>query len=228
MKIATCNIVITTLALTAVSHGASIQAANTPDLSGSTITDHFIENASADTLLSTGFAGFGGFSISDSDVTNAIAANNFALLISSFTPFVGTDDFLTGMVGLNGAATAGAYAINADPFSVTPYIGQNLYTFVGDGSSLATSAAFVLFKHTETLVADPGGTSVPNSYSYDLSATNGTLLVGTRDTFSGFTDANFGLTAADVSTVKMFSPIPEPSALLLCGVGSLALLRRKR
>lgn len=228
MKIAIRNTAIISLALTAVSHGASIQAANTPDLSGNTITDHFIENASVDTLLSTGFAGFGGFSISDSDVTNAIAANNFALLTSSFTPFVGTDDFLTGMVGLNGGATAGAYAINADPFTVTPYLGQNLYTFIGDGSDLATSVAFALFKHTETLVADPGGTSVPNSYFYDLSETNGTLLVGTRDTFSGFTDTNFGVTDADVSTVKLFSPIPEPSALLLCGIGSLALLRRKR
>jgi|GEM_PF-1789562 len=229
MKTATYSTILIALALTNSSYGAAIQAANTPDLSGNATLDHFIENSSADTLLTSGFAGFGGFSITDSDVSIAIAANDFASLTGAFTPFVGTDDFLTGMVGLNNGATAGAYAITADPFTVTvPLLSQTLYTFIGDGSTLAGSTAFALFKHTQLLVADPGGTSLPNSYSYDLATTNGTLLVGTRDTLAGFTDANFGVTNIEVSTVKLFTLVPEPSSIILCGIGSLALLRRKR
>ena len=216
------------IACTSSSHGASILAANTPDLSGNAAIDFFIENAITDTLLASGYAGSGGFSISDADVTIAVNAGNFAALAAAFVPFIGTDDFNTGMVGSNGGATAGAYSIPNDPFVVTPYLGQTLYTIIGNSTILANSTAFALFRHTEVLVADPGGTATPNDYILDLTPADGTLLAGTRDTLNGFSDPFFDVTGINISTVKLITPIPEPSALLLSAFGVLGLLRRKR
>lgn len=220
---------VTVIALCATSNAASIVGTGTPAFSGNLTRDFFIENTS-DVLVGSGFAGLGGFSITDSDVTTAISNNNFTGLFSAFTPFVGSDDFATGLVGLNGGASPGGYGVNNGNFTVTPHIGQTIYTFIGNALTLANSTQVALFKHTQLLVADPGGTATPLDYVYDLSVANGNLLIGSRDSFVGLTDSNFGLTNATVNTVKLaaVTVVPEPSSILLSGLGMVALLRRKR
>lgn len=211
----------------------SLQAANFlssshPNLDGGA-GDRFILDvgpATASFLLNSGYAGTGRFNLSDSDVDLAVSTGGtFAALLApgAFNPYVGVDDFSTGITNLLGAVP-GAYAISS---AVNPgaNAGATLYTFIGNGTTLAGSTAIALFRHTIAIAADDPGSPTPNEYAPDL--VNGLLLVGTAVSLS-VTDANLGITNQLVSGVQLVEVIPEPSSAMMTIVGALFLLRRKR
>jgi hypothetical protein len=178
--------------------------------------------------LASGFASSGVFNLTDLEVTTLADADDIPALIAGFNGFLGSDDFATGVDFVFGIGDVpGAYAFVSSSFSPTPFIGSTLYTFIGNGADLATSTAFALYAHANTLDADPVLPTPENTP--DLLLTGGSLLIGTPTTFSS-TDANLGTNNTTVSAIQLeaIAPIPEPSSALLGAFGALALLRRRR
>jgi hypothetical protein len=222
MKLIKNIIIINALAFASTS-AAIIQVSSVPNLSGGS-GDYLVVNSGGN-LLSSGFAGTGGFSSNDVAVATLITNNDYAGLIAAFTPFIGTDNFVLGTAAVLGAVP-GAFTISVGSFDPTSFIGQSLYTFIGNGATLATSTEYGLFRHTGTLAADPAAPSLPTEYFMDLN--NGTSLIGTFGTKNNVTDANLGIDNATVATYQLVNSVPEPSTLLLSAIGVLGLLRRKR
>lgn len=203
------------------SHSAIINASSLPNLSG-LAGDVFVINAVGD-RLATGFAGLGGFGISDATVDNFATTSDFGSLVANFTSFIGSDDFVTGTSNAF-APVAGAFTIAVDPYDPSGNIGQTLYSFIGNGTSLLDSTEFALFRHDQTLSADPAAPALP--LEYQLNLVSGVLLIGTPTTITT-TDTELGITDATVNAIQL-TAVPEPSVLLLSALGALALLRRKR
>ena len=176
--------------------------------------------------IANGFAGTGFFSVADSAVLTYILNNDWTNLKSAFTATIGTDNFNSGLdFALGLGNTPGAFAINNSNFDPTLYLGQSIYTFMSGAASVAATdgGAFALFKHTQTLTADPTSPPIPNSYDLDLK--NGDLLVG-----------EYGISTVDLTgaggpasaTVTSINIVPETSSTLLGAMGALLLLRRRR
>ena len=222
MKFATNILTFSALAVASAS-AAIIQVSSVPNLNG--LTGDFLVVDSLGNLLSTGFVGTGGFSSNDAAVATLVSNDDFTGLISAFTPFIGTDDFVLGTQAVLGVVP-GAFTISVAPFTPTPFIGQSLYTFIGNGATLQSSTEFALFLHTDKLAADPAPPATPTEYFMNL--TNGSSLIGSFGTKNNVTDENLGLAGATVATYQLVNAIPEPSTLLLSAIGVIGLLRRKR
>lgn len=102
-------------------------------------------------------------------------------------------------------------------------IGDTIYTFIGNGSSLASSNQFALLSYG-AITADPPQPSLPNQYN--LGASAGTVLDGTVGTKT-FTNNDLGLQNATVKSIGL-APVPEPSVALLGLLGMAAFVRRRR
>lgn len=147
------------------------------------------------------------------DIQTTIA--NFTLVTSALT-------------GTYSADLDGSYAgyVQADSFSGTSItspntlIGQPMYMFVGNASTLASSTAWALAA-VKTIASD-----VPFNQTYNANPNGSTILgdIGTFDTFTG----NVGLGAGTYNTLKLAQAIPEPSAAVLGAFGALLVLRRRR
>lgn len=210
-----------------VTYGAIVQSSSLLNVDG-TAPDTLIIN-SMGVPVSLGIATSGGFNVSDTIVqtlaTAAVTTGDFTALIASFTGFLGSDDFQTGVDTAFGTGDiAGAYALtaNLDP---TPFIGQTLYSFIGNGGTLGTSTEFALYQHVPVLAADPAAPAAPSEYSLLISG--GSILIGTPTTIQS-TDGNLGTNNTQVNAIRLVQAVPEPSTLLLSAFGVLGLLRRKR
>lgn len=209
------------------SQGAVVQSSSLFSVDGTspdTLVINFLGNP-----LATGIALSGGFNISDTVVqtlaTTAVTTGDYTSLIAGFTGFLGSDDFQTGVDAVFATGDIpGAYAMirNLDP---TPFIGQTLYSFIGNGATLSASTEFALYRHMPVLAADPDSPAPASSYS--LLLTGGSLIVGTATTVQS-TNANLGTNDTTVNAVRLSPAVPEPSALILSALGVFGLLRRKR
>lgn len=218
------NCILVSFTILQSANSASIGASSLPNLTGRA-GDIFIINMAGDRLAS-GFAGLGGFNITDAAVAALVTSNDFSALISNFTPFIGTDNFVAGTTAALGYVP-GAFTIAVDPFVVaSPRVGQTLYSFIGNGTTLLASDQFALFMHNQTLAADPADPAPQLSYAFNF--VNGTLVAGTPTQITT-TDAVLNInTPTLVDAFRLSQAVPEPSALFLSAFGVFALLRRKR
>jgi hypothetical protein len=176
--------------------------------------------------IASGYAGTGFFSVTDSVVSSYILSKNWTNLKSAFTATIGTDDFNSGVDFLYGNGNiAGGFAINNSVFDPTSYLGNSIYTFISGAASVAATneGQFALFKHTETLSADPTAPGTPTSYALNLN--NGALLVGEYGTSTVDLTGFGGSANASVTSINI---VPETSSTLLGAMGALLLLRRRR
>lgn len=172
------------------------------------------------TLLDGGivaFGVFGGTGFDALDIDASIA--NFTILASA-------------SAGSNSATLGGSFAgyveTEFDTANVTApnaLMGQTLYVFVGNASTLAASTAFGLFSagsiqddvpNEQTYLANPFSSFSPN-----------TLLLGEVGTFTG-NASGLATSSETYSTLKLTAPVPEPSAAILGGLGALAACVRRR
>jgi hypothetical protein len=176
--------------------------------------------------ISSGFAGTGFFSVTDSAVSTYISNQDWTNLKSAFTATIGTDDFNSGVDFLYGNGNiAGGFAINNSVFDPTSYLGNSIYTFISGAASVAATneGEFALFKHNETLSADPSLPATPTQYALNLK--NGTLLVGVIGTSTVDLTGFGGSASTPVASINI---VPETSSALLGAMGALLLLRRRR
>lgn len=176
--------------------------------------------------IANGFAGTGFFSVADSAVLTYILNKDWTNLKTAFTATIGEDDFNSGVdFHLGVSNIAGVFAINNSVFDPTSHIGQSIYTFMSGAASVADTdgGAFALFKHSQTLTADPTSPPIPNNYALNLK--NGTLLVGEY----GISTVDLTGFGGDATTsVASINIVPETSSTLLGAMGALLLLRRRR
>lgn len=151
-----------------------------------------------------------------------------------FSTFTTTADFVNAFTNFgnvtNAFAAAGATG-NRGVFSLsltgvtvasTPFAGKNMYLFAGNGTTLANSTEFLVFRSNNTFNA--ADDSVPTATTYTFRPALGTTLWGNQ-----LTDVKTASTDGSVTAGwQMAPPVPETSTSLLGAIGALALLRRRR
>ncbi|MBB5352535.1 hypothetical protein HNR46_002781 [Haloferula luteola] len=162
-----------------------------------------VVDSSGSILNSVGFASIGTFS---SDPTSIDDLSSFVQFGNSLS--VGANSFISG--DINQSLTSG-----------DSYVGGSVYVVIGNGTDLATSTEFFVWKAT----SNPSG----NVYTEDapiggpdtvsLQTSTGTVLIG------GTTTADFG---GGSQTAFQLVAVPEPSVALLGALGLLGLARRRR
>jgi len=197
--------------------GATATANGTQDSSGKAF-----QNSLNVTFAGAGTVAFGYFSISDAAITAATAVTT---LTGSFNNWntAGTNVFNAPGPGATGAR--GTYNFNAAARDLTTlggdaFAGKFMYAFIGNGLTFAGSTEFLVLKTTFTFnTAESGPTAIVKT----ITAANSSALFGTAVT-------NVFTTNADVSPTPGWqtAAIPEPSAAVLCAIGVLGLLRRRR
>lgn len=176
--------------------------------------------SNTNSLLSSGVVTLGVFTAGFD-----VAANlgNPAVLVSNFTTI-----FASAAIGGNSATLEGSFAGYAEGSLVdnpnilagNPLLGQILYSFIGDGTTLQTSTAFALLSMGPLREDDPA----ENDYTSNPQARVGAPLIGTLGTISG----NFGGQGPGDYVTLQLVPIPEPSVALLGLLGAVGFFRRRR
>jgi hypothetical protein len=214
MKIRNCFFSLFSFAfLTANASAASFQVTNLLDGQ----TDRLYADPSG-VPLQSGIATLGyfpsGFSVS-TNVGISDLINNFTVVTS-------------GTIGGLSESLGGGYAGYVEgqfvqPFTInfgSPLIGRPVYTFLGNGATLAQSTAFALYQ-SGTFSED-----VPIPGDYTSRSYIGSPVIGTFG-LSAPINYPFNGFATQYPTLKLVA-VPEPSAALLGAIGCTALLRRRR
>ena len=167
-------------------------------------------------LASGGIAALGYFSAAPSgDLANiATTISNFTILASALTGSY-SETLGGSCAGYVDTTIQGAAVI--EPSSL---IGQSLYFFVGNASTLAASTQWALVQVATILSDDPfeqGYVAQP----YGL-----TPIIGTIGSYTGNPSIIEGTDT--FTTLKLVSAVPEPTTALLGAFGALGLLRRRR
>jgi hypothetical protein len=170
--------------------------------------------------MTFGFVGTGVFSSADLQVDQWVIGGNLGELVNAFSPVFGTDNFQDGIpTHYSISAIPGFFSIidvAVDPLG-EGLVGASIYTFIGNGSSLADSTAIALFRHNGTLDSNPGTT-------LQLNLGEGEVKIG------GFTTVSIPLDeiGTGTPTFSALQLIPEPSALVLGITGLTGIFRRRR
>ncbi len=172
------------------------------------------QNSASGTYAGPGITQFGIFS------TDNFSGFTSEQIVSSFTAWGGTGSFAApGAFGTRGAFTNAAGAQNV---AGSQFVGQNMYAFVGNGTTFAGSTEFLILKTSFTFTA--ADDSTPTPIVNTITAANSQVLFGS-------TIADLKTTNADSSVTPGFltaAPVPEPSAAMLGILGAVAFLRRRR
>jgi hypothetical protein len=203
-------ILLATLAISLVtSNAASVSVTNLRgDFSINALAD------SSDNLLTgaSSIIAYGIFNIDDSLIVSATSltylTDNFAQAGDSFTIDVASPGYYSSVV-------------NQTIPAMSPFIGKNVYQFVGNAATLETSTEILIFKYNSVWVQDPGVTS--DALLTDETPVVGNLLQGNI----GVVTARNLFDAGLQDTYSLVTVVPEPSSIALLGLGSIALLLRR-
>ena len=143
-----------------------------------------------------------------------------ALLVQELTGFETTDQVLTGSLYYNVSTLKNWGADTDDVYFGYLAVNSGTPTFLGGGAIVATgdSSGWQYFEGT----VDLSGETIDHLY-VGIFFADGLLTGGSTDVSSAFVD--------NVSVTANSAPVPEPTTLLLSGLGLLgmgAYIRRKR
>ena len=205
------------LAMASVSNGATYLVSN---VASGTSNDVLIETKATGALLNGGIVAIGWF-------TGGAPSSNLALITTTISNFNMQASVLAGSYSVDlGGSYAGYYqgslVTGSTILTGNPLIGQGVYLFAGNASTLAASTEYAIVK-VGTYTAEDA--AFPNQYTANASSvlTPSNRVIGTLDSVGnplGGTSQSLKLDAV--------APIPEPSAALLGALGVLGLLRRRR
>ena len=220
MKSTTISILFATC-LPSVISAASISLTN---IGANGISDALIiTRANSSTPASGGIAAAGYFgTLSDAQVLTLSAdLGNIATLIADFQ--VVTSTTLDSVV-------AGGGLFNLDNGSVVlpnaTRAGSGLYSFLGNGSNLLSSTAWILWDNIAIVDAEDSVAS-PDSNTL-LMAQEGVALISGGLTTAVVDFSAIGGAANTQTPGIRLAAVPEPSAFIISALGVLGLLRRKR
>lgn len=183
----------------------------------------FRSDVPAGTAFATGggtSAGPGVFAVGVFTSDDLSGVTSPAQLVSLFVNFggnVGTSA-VGGPVGARSIFSVSGSA----PVGGTQFDNRNIYFVAGNGTTLAGSDQFVVFKSNSLFLAAQDDVAT---------AQNITFRPDQGETLFGSVVPNVQTTNSDTSTTagwEMAIPIPEPSTALLGLIGALGLLRRRR
>ena len=144
-------------------------------------------------------------------------------LVSAFTNLSGST---TGAFSLTGApGNRGVFSLalpNVNINNNTTFVNQNMYLFVGNGTTYANSTEFLVLMNSRLFQAVDD--NAPTGVTVNFTSANSTLKFGTSVN-------DIRTTGSDSSVTPGFAtaaPVPETSTSLLGAIGALALLRRRR
>lgn len=174
------------------------------------------QNSASPTFAGPGVVAFGTFSISDAQISGALAGET---LVSAFSGFGSSSTGAFVAPGLTGAR--GTFSRNSTGTVGTELNGDFIYLFVGNGTTFANSTEFAVLK--TSLTFNSADDETPTPVSLVVSAANSTVLVGG-------TTSDIRVTNADGTATLGFTTVavPEPSAALLGLLGAVGLIRRRR
>lgn len=182
-----------------------------------TADNAIIDNSGNFIALTQGSIGVGYFS---SFVVGDFSSATRSALLSDFQQFDSSKPFA------NGDGAVGFFNATYDasiPFEGTsPFEGQTLFTVIGNESSLGSSTEFGVFRHDGQLFAEEDGAG-NGGVSGSVRSGEGTLLLGSD---AGIKSHPLGATVGTFQLAPV--TIPEPSSTALLGLGSVALLLRRR
>jgi len=158
--------------------------------------------------------------------SNDILSNFFQFNTeTSFNPTTSTQ---IGGFGLD----EGFFAIDVEGDMLTTgdaFVGNTAFFVFGDANTLSTSTAFAVVQTGTTFMADSGTT--PGSLFGVVASEESTLLFGEFvDYTPSATNSSVLGDLANSQGINLIAPvpIPEPSSSVLIGLGSLALLSRRK
>lgn len=162
-----------------------------------------------------GIVAFGIFFATDAELR---AADSLTNLVSAFKIFGTSGAFnQPGPTGYRGVFVRNTSAT----VTGTPFAGQNIYAFVGNGTTFANSTELAIIKSASMFEASQD--AIPTAKSVILSMATSTLIFGVML-------ENVKTTNNDASTTPGWgmAGVPETSTALLGALGSLVFLRRRR
>lgn len=178
-----------------------------------------VDNSGNPIALGSGSVAVGYFgSFSDAQITGA---GDFTALLADFQQF--GDATASGFQ--NGFNAPGFFSLAAD--SPLPqgggsdFTGKNVYTVIGNASTLAASTHLAVWKGT-AVIGEENGAGL-GSVNSNVTPGSGSLLFG-----GDFGSINVGVGPTFTNGIQLSAPIPEPSSMLLLGLGGLGFLARRK
>lgn len=210
-----------TITINNVSNGSIDQGQNNP---GDTLWA--LNN---NTLMNSGTIAMGYFNTSLIFTENVDTVQE---LVAQLTNFVTITSLTPGGFGVTLQNSFPGYAEGVETtvpggqiLAGNALLGRDIYQIVTNASVLANATVanqFALLKHG-SFTGDDATTQQISGFPVGITP----ILSGGTGTFVNV-DGSAYAGAGTYNTLRLTAPIPEPSALLLSGIGALALLRRKR
>ena len=207
----TLTLLTVTAAALSLANGAQINVTNF-DTAAPPTFNAVVDSNGAAIANGAGFASVGTFTLPAADIN----IGNASAVLADFVLFGATGDFADegafSAPGLYNFDTA-APTVEGDAF-----VGNPLFTLITDSATFADATELLVFQHTSNFEADDPLFTGSANLALD---TGGTLLIGT----AGATTTVAG--AGEVAALTL-AAVPEPSAVLLAGLGSMLMIVRRR
>lgn len=202
------------LSLTSTASGAFVMAVNVDE---QTLKQLPIVTGAGEPIMSGGTVAIGTFTSGDPEslIAGLGSPGGLTALLGDFITFGSTHP-----VGFN---FPGLYLVDITQAIelYSPFVGQSIYTFIGDGPTLVGSVEFAIVRHPVFFEAD----APLFSAKIDISDPAVTILLGRADGPSVTTALGPSLTSLRLGSNMT---VPEPASAILLLVGGGLGLRRRR
>lgn len=203
-----------TIKSTIIAFGVATAAANASTVSISALVDYGLANSSGSELSSSSLIKVGYFdTIQDSN----LSSSSFAALEADFQEF---GSAFTGTGNATGFNQHFDISIVADS---TGFENDNIYVWVFDGTTVNNSSSHGVFSFTENF-PNQGGNPNSIALSFEMTPPNSTV----SSHIGGFGSNTSSATGGALYEMTAIAAVPEPSSTALLGLGSVALLLRRR